>query len=394
MRGLPDPRARPAGLRGRRRHRHALPCGAGGQFRRRHRHGRQGHAPARRGVPRAGLPHGQGEVSRRQGRRGVLRRRARAGRRRPGPHGRLLRQHPRRAARRRGHGKEVDQGIRQPRRAARAGRGGQGQGRRKPARAQGRRAPLAPPRRDQDRSAHPVRHRGPEALRPRSREAEGALRRARVPLARGRDPGRGRAGGALLEPAREGQGLRRRAGRVGGRGAPDAQRSGPARRRHRFERRDRGRALRRDPRALDRPRTLGREARDPGRQAPRPPPRGGRTQRALGALRRGPRPVRALSRGRQLRLRAARLPAARPQGHARQGRRRRQRRAAGAGRDRVGRPLARRARLGRRGPGSPALGRARRPPRAREGLPRDRAAAHSGPRAHGARRDRDRRAIA
>ena len=183
-------------------------------------------------------------------------------------------------------------------------------------------------------------------------------------------------------------------GRLGGRRAPDARRAGPPRRGHRVERRDRRGARRRDPRALDRPRALGREARDPGRQAPRPPPRGGRPQRPLGALRRGPGAVRALAGSRQLGLRAAGVPAPRPQGDARQGGRRRQRRAARAGRDRVGRPLARRARLGRRGPGSPSRGRARRPARAREGLPRDRAAADSGPRAHGAGRNRDRRAAA
>ncbi len=68
-----------------------------------------------------------------------------------------------------------------------------------------RRAALAAPGRDQDRPAHPVRHRGVEALGARSREIEGALRRARVPLPRGRDPGRGRPGGALLQPPREGQ---------------------------------------------------------------------------------------------------------------------------------------------------------------------------------------------
>ena len=157
-------------------------------LRRRHRDGRQGHAPARRAA-RARVPHRQGDLLRRVRRRGVLRRAARPGGRRPGPHGRQRGQRPRRSGRGAGDREEVDLGVRKPDRAAGARGRHQGKGRREPAPEHRGRASLTPPGRDSDGPSDPLRRQRAAALRAGLRPPQGDLRAARVPFPRRGDPG-------------------------------------------------------------------------------------------------------------------------------------------------------------------------------------------------------------
>ena len=103
----------------------------------------------------------------------------------------------------------MDLELRQPRGAAREGRRGSGQGGREPAAAPGGGDPLAHARRDPDGPADPLRARGAPALGARRPEIEGPLRRARVPLARGGDrSGGGDRAGDRAFPRRAGKPFR------------------------------------------------------------------------------------------------------------------------------------------------------------------------------------------
>ncbi len=91
----------------------------------------------------------------------------------------------------------------------RAGRD-QGEGRREPSRERRGGAALAAPRRDPDGPPDPLRSQRAAALRARLLAPQGDLRPARVPLARGGDPGRvGAAARARLPPPGRRRGVRR-----------------------------------------------------------------------------------------------------------------------------------------------------------------------------------------
>ncbi len=384
--GISDPGHRAARLRGRRRHRLSRQEGRVPGLRRGHRHRRQRHAAAGLRGPDPGLPHGQRGLPGRLRRDRVLRRRARPGRRRAGPHGRQRRQHPRRARRRAGHGQEVDHRVREPDGPARARRRHQGQGRREPAGASRRRPALAPPRRDPGGPAGAFRSDGPPPLRARLREAEGALRPTRVPFARGRDSRRRRRGARAhvraSGPREPVSGDRRSGGRL----PADAQRPRSARGPLRREDIHRRRRVRGDRAPLEGPGEGRRRIRDGRCEAARRPARRSRRRGAGRRLRRVPGAVRPGPGCRHRRARADGVPAPRPAAGARQGGRGVRLRPARVLRDRACRPVAGRARLRRRRAGAGSLGRARRAAGARPSLPRHRTAAHSRPRADGAGR--------
>ncbi len=227
-RGLPGHgRAHPheRGLRGRRRHRHAGPAGGAGRLPRGHRDRRQGLLPTgRRADPRL-QPEGRRRLVRRRGREDQVRRRARPGRRRAGTHGRCQRQREGRAGHRREGRPRPHCHLRLARRAAHAGRPGQGQeAARSAAGARRRRAPEPRARHHPHRRAGDLRCRGADLPRRFARALLHALLHARVPHAGARVRADRRIGGHRLCGRHH---ARRCAGP--GRRDPGARPRGPAR---------------------------------------------------------------------------------------------------------------------------------------------------------------------